>query len=156
MLSRKDLRSLSKGKPVFHGRDRKKRRGRFRKEEGRELTGLRWCEMRDQKPNKSTCLWASLISRNSFVNFFYHKTYSYPLLSSLSAKPTLHSKPLLRLFVWQIVSTLTTENSSASGIYYCVASNKIGEEERSIEFYVSGKRHKRHYTKTRCWWCDLP
>ncbi|XP_069666990.1 vascular endothelial growth factor receptor kdr-like isoform X3 [Haliaeetus albicilla] len=37
----------------------------------------------------------------------------------------------------KIVSTLTTENSSASGIYYCVASNKIGEEERSIEFYVS-------------------
>uniref|UniRef100_A0A672U1T6 Platelet-derived growth factor receptor-like protein n=1 Tax=Strigops habroptila TaxID=2489341 RepID=A0A672U1T6_STRHB len=37
----------------------------------------------------------------------------------------------------QIVSTLTMENSSASGIYYCVASNKIGEEERSIEFYVS-------------------
>lgn len=34
------------------------------------------------------------------------------------------------------------ENSSASGIYYCVASNKIGEEERSIEFYVSGKLHK--------------
>ncbi|XP_047926501.2 vascular endothelial growth factor receptor kdr-like isoform X1 [Anser cygnoides] len=37
----------------------------------------------------------------------------------------------------KIVSTLTMENSSASGIYYCVASNKIGEEERSIEFYVS-------------------
>ncbi|NWI62558.1 VGFR4 factor, partial [Todus mexicanus] len=35
------------------------------------------------------------------------------------------------------VSTLTMENSSASGIYYCVASNKIGEEERSIKFYVS-------------------
>ncbi|NXP80950.1 VGFR4 factor, partial [Ramphastos sulfuratus] len=35
------------------------------------------------------------------------------------------------------VSTLTMENSSTSGIYYCVASNKIGEEERSIEFYVS-------------------
>uniref|UniRef100_A0A493T3G9 receptor protein-tyrosine kinase n=1 Tax=Anas platyrhynchos platyrhynchos TaxID=8840 RepID=A0A493T3G9_ANAPP len=39
----------------------------------------------------------------------------------------------------KIVSTLTMENSSASGIYYCVASNKIGEEERSIEFYVSAK-----------------
>ncbi|XP_059680601.1 vascular endothelial growth factor receptor kdr-like [Gavia stellata] len=37
----------------------------------------------------------------------------------------------------KIVSTLTMENSSASGIYYCVASNKIGEEERRIEFYVS-------------------
>ncbi|OPJ89765.1 vascular endothelial growth factor receptor kdr-like [Patagioenas fasciata monilis] len=37
----------------------------------------------------------------------------------------------------KIVSTITMENSSASGIYYCVASNKIGEEERSIEFYVS-------------------
>ncbi|XP_074691486.1 vascular endothelial growth factor receptor kdr-like [Strix aluco] len=37
----------------------------------------------------------------------------------------------------KIVSTLTVENSSASGIYYCVASNKISKEERSIEFYVS-------------------
>ncbi|XP_027749616.1 vascular endothelial growth factor receptor kdr-like isoform X3 [Empidonax traillii] len=37
----------------------------------------------------------------------------------------------------KIVSTLTMENSSASGIYYCVASNKVGEEERSVEFYVS-------------------
>ncbi|XP_061862722.1 vascular endothelial growth factor receptor kdr-like isoform X1 [Colius striatus] len=37
----------------------------------------------------------------------------------------------------KIVSTLTTENSSTSGIYYCVASNKVGEEARSIEFYVS-------------------
>lgn len=37
----------------------------------------------------------------------------------------------------KIVSTLTMENSSTSGIYYCVASNKVGEEERSIEFYVS-------------------
>ncbi|XP_009564578.2 vascular endothelial growth factor receptor kdr-like isoform X2 [Cuculus canorus] len=37
----------------------------------------------------------------------------------------------------KIVSTLTMENCSASGIYYCVASNKIGEEERHIEFYVS-------------------
>ncbi|NWV13207.1 VGFR4 factor, partial [Ptilonorhynchus violaceus] len=35
------------------------------------------------------------------------------------------------------VSTLSLENSSASGIYYCVASNKVGQEERSIEFYVS-------------------
>ncbi|NXR71535.1 VGFR4 factor, partial [Pycnonotus jocosus] len=35
------------------------------------------------------------------------------------------------------VSTLSTEDSSASGIFYCVASNKVGEEERSIEFYVS-------------------
>ncbi|XP_009072827.1 PREDICTED: vascular endothelial growth factor receptor kdr-like [Acanthisitta chloris] len=37
----------------------------------------------------------------------------------------------------KIVSTLTMENSSTSGIYYCVASNKVGEEERSIKFYVS-------------------
>ncbi|KAJ7415745.1 Vascular endothelial growth factor receptor kdr-like protein [Pitangus sulphuratus] len=37
----------------------------------------------------------------------------------------------------KIVSTLSMENSSASGIYYCVASNKVGEEERSVEFYVS-------------------
>ncbi|NWJ05591.1 VGFR4 factor, partial [Crypturellus undulatus] len=35
------------------------------------------------------------------------------------------------------VSTLTMENSSVSGIYYCVAFNKIDTEERSIEFYVS-------------------
>ncbi|XP_071425167.1 vascular endothelial growth factor receptor kdr-like isoform X2 [Pithys albifrons albifrons] len=37
----------------------------------------------------------------------------------------------------KIVSTLTVENSSASGIYYCMASNKVGVEERSVEFYVS-------------------
>ncbi|XP_033370066.1 vascular endothelial growth factor receptor kdr-like [Parus major] len=37
----------------------------------------------------------------------------------------------------KIVSTLTMENSSASGIYYCVASNKVGQEERSVQFYVS-------------------
>ncbi|XP_019395899.1 PREDICTED: vascular endothelial growth factor receptor kdr-like isoform X1 [Crocodylus porosus] len=37
----------------------------------------------------------------------------------------------------KIVSTLTTESSSASGIYYCVASNKIDTEKRSIRFYVS-------------------
>uniref|UniRef100_A0A8C8RDQ3 receptor protein-tyrosine kinase n=1 Tax=Pelusios castaneus TaxID=367368 RepID=A0A8C8RDQ3_9SAUR len=36
----------------------------------------------------------------------------------------------------KIISKLTTEHSNASGIYYCVASNKIGKEERSIEFYV--------------------
>ncbi|XP_074818521.1 vascular endothelial growth factor receptor kdr-like isoform X1 [Natator depressus] len=37
----------------------------------------------------------------------------------------------------KIISKLTTEHSNASGIYYCVASNKIGKEERSIKFYVS-------------------
>ncbi|XP_017672952.1 PREDICTED: vascular endothelial growth factor receptor kdr-like isoform X2 [Lepidothrix coronata] len=37
----------------------------------------------------------------------------------------------------KIVSILTVENSSASGIYSCVASNKVGVEERSVEFYVS-------------------
>ncbi|XP_027518081.1 vascular endothelial growth factor receptor kdr-like isoform X2 [Corapipo altera] len=37
----------------------------------------------------------------------------------------------------KIVSTLTVENSSASGIYSCVASNKVGVEERSVELYVS-------------------
>ncbi|NXT63773.1 VGFR4 factor, partial [Chaetops frenatus] len=34
-------------------------------------------------------------------------------------------------------STLTLEHSSASGIFYCLAFNKVGEEERGIEFYVS-------------------
>lgn len=37
----------------------------------------------------------------------------------------------------KLISKLTTEHSNASGIYYCVASNKIGKEERSIKFYVS-------------------
>ncbi|XP_074863562.1 vascular endothelial growth factor receptor kdr-like [Carettochelys insculpta] len=37
----------------------------------------------------------------------------------------------------KVVSKLTTEHSNASGIYYCVASNKIGKEERGITFYVS-------------------
>lgn len=56
-----------------------------------------------------------------------------------SAKGTLKTLSFSSL-VWQIVSTLTTESSSASGIYYCVASNKIGTEKRSIKFYVSGKQ----------------
>uniref|UniRef100_A0A803WDZ5 receptor protein-tyrosine kinase n=1 Tax=Ficedula albicollis TaxID=59894 RepID=A0A803WDZ5_FICAL len=37
----------------------------------------------------------------------------------------------------KVVSTLTLESSSTSGVYYCVAFNKVGEEERSVEFYVS-------------------
>ncbi|XP_075796971.1 vascular endothelial growth factor receptor kdr-like isoform X2 [Pelodiscus sinensis] len=37
----------------------------------------------------------------------------------------------------KMISKLTIEHSNTSGIYYCVASNKIGKEERSIKFYVS-------------------
>lgn len=51
------------------------------------------------------------------------------------------------------------ENSSASGIFYCVAFNKVGEEERSIEFYVSGKQKKnpkKLLTTGRCCCSDCP
>ncbi|XP_015978089.2 vascular endothelial growth factor receptor kdr-like [Rousettus aegyptiacus] len=35
------------------------------------------------------------------------------------------------------LSTLTILTSSISGIYYCIAVNKVGIDERSIQFYVS-------------------
>jgi len=41
MVSHKGLGRVSMGKPVFHGGDRKKRRGRCRNKEGRESTGLK-------------------------------------------------------------------------------------------------------------------
>ncbi|XP_053129403.1 vascular endothelial growth factor receptor kdr-like isoform X2 [Hemicordylus capensis] len=37
----------------------------------------------------------------------------------------------------KIISTLTTMASNVSGIYFCVASNTLGNEERSIKFFVS-------------------
>uniref|UniRef100_A0A8B9FH64 Platelet-derived growth factor receptor-like protein n=1 Tax=Amazona collaria TaxID=241587 RepID=A0A8B9FH64_9PSIT len=76
---------------------------------------------------------ASLITRNYFVNCFSTIKHTTTLQPHCKASSTLKAFSLCL----QIVSTLTMENSSASGIYYCVASNKIGEEERSIEFYVS-------------------
>uniref|UniRef100_A0A8C6N8T2 receptor protein-tyrosine kinase n=1 Tax=Melopsittacus undulatus TaxID=13146 RepID=A0A8C6N8T2_MELUD len=73
------------------------------------------------------------ISLNYFVNRFSIRKHTITL------QPLCKASSILKAFslCLQIVSTLTMENSSASGIYYCVASNKIGEEERSIEFYVS-------------------
>lgn len=66
-----------------------------------------------------------LLTRNNFLHSF-----------STLTQPQSHS---LFSLCGQIVSTLTTEESSASGIYYCLAANKVGEEERSIAFYVSGE-----------------
>ncbi|XP_051683694.2 vascular endothelial growth factor receptor kdr-like isoform X2 [Oryctolagus cuniculus] len=37
----------------------------------------------------------------------------------------------------KILSTLTILTSHVSGIYYCIAVNKVGIDERSIQFYVS-------------------
>ncbi|XP_061454312.1 vascular endothelial growth factor receptor kdr-like isoform X2 [Rhineura floridana] len=37
----------------------------------------------------------------------------------------------------KVISTLETTASNVSGVYFCVASNKVGTEERSIKFYVS-------------------
>ncbi|KAM6427382.1 vascular endothelial growth factor receptor kdr-like isoform 2-T2 [Liasis olivaceus] len=37
----------------------------------------------------------------------------------------------------KVLSTLITTASNVSGIYYCVASNKVGVEERSIRFYIT-------------------
>ncbi|KAG8144355.1 hypothetical protein E2320_012879, partial [Naja naja] len=36
-----------------------------------------------------------------------------------------------------VLSTLTMTSSNISGIYYCVASNKLGIEKRSIRFYIT-------------------
>ncbi|KAL8181168.1 UNVERIFIED_CONTAM: hypothetical protein K2H54_048982 [Gekko kuhli] len=36
-----------------------------------------------------------------------------------------------------IISILTVTASNVSGIYFCIASNKAGKDERSIKFYVS-------------------
>nr|XP_056715717.1 vascular endothelial growth factor receptor kdr-like [Euleptes europaea] len=37
----------------------------------------------------------------------------------------------------KILSILTITASNVSGIYFCIASNKVGTDERSIKFYVS-------------------
>ncbi|ETE68078.1 Vascular endothelial growth factor receptor kdr-like protein, partial [Ophiophagus hannah] len=37
----------------------------------------------------------------------------------------------------KVLSTLTMTSSNISGIYYCVASNKLGIEKRSIRFYIT-------------------
>uniref|UniRef100_A0A8C2U1Y6 receptor protein-tyrosine kinase n=1 Tax=Coturnix japonica TaxID=93934 RepID=A0A8C2U1Y6_COTJA len=99
----------------------------------------------------STALWQICHSLSSSLFLFQDKPFLevshkkglyYEITSGhkslkLSAKVDAFPPFTFSLFAWQIVSTLTMENSSTSGIYYCVASNKIGEEERSIEFYVS-------------------
>ncbi|XP_062997910.1 vascular endothelial growth factor receptor kdr-like isoform X2 [Elgaria multicarinata webbii] len=37
----------------------------------------------------------------------------------------------------KVISTLATTASNVSGVYFCVASNKVGTEERQLNFYVS-------------------
>lgn len=44
-------------------------------------------------------------------------------------------------FLLQTASTLVVADSRISGIYSCMASNKVGAVERNISFYVTGKPH---------------
>lgn len=66
-----------------------------------------------------------LLTRNNILNSFSPLTHAQS-----------HS---LCSLCGQIVSTLSVEDSSASGVYHCVAANKVGQEERSVAFYVSGE-----------------
>lgn len=42
-------------------------------------------------------------------------------------------------FLLQTASTLVVAEAKASGIYSCVASNKVGKSERNVSFIVTGK-----------------
>lgn len=48
----------------------------------------------------------------------------------------MRTKPLLLL---QTASTLVVAEAKSSGIYSCVASNKVGKSERNVSFIVTGK-----------------
>nr|XP_028570379.1 vascular endothelial growth factor receptor kdr-like isoform X1 [Podarcis muralis] len=58
-------------------------------------------------------------------------TYPANKIKSIEPKYIRHGNKL------KIISTLETTASNVSGVYFCVASNKVGTEERSIRFYVS-------------------
>ncbi|XP_067327772.1 vascular endothelial growth factor receptor kdr-like isoform X2 [Anolis sagrei] len=58
-------------------------------------------------------------------------TYTANSIKSIKMRTTTHDDKL------KIISVLTTAASNVSGIYFCVASNKVGTEERRIEFFVS-------------------
>ncbi|KAH0630915.1 hypothetical protein JD844_004266 [Phrynosoma platyrhinos] len=61
----------------------------------------------------------------------YEATYPANKIKSIETRVITHDNKL------KIISILTTTSSNVSGIYFCVASNKAGTEERSTEFYVS-------------------
>lgn len=42
-------------------------------------------------------------------------------------------------FLLQTASTLVVAEAKSSGIYSCVASNKVGKAERNVSFIVTGK-----------------
>ena len=44
-------------------------------------------------------------------------------------------------FLSQTASTLVVADARISGIYSCVASNKVGTVERNINFYITGKQY---------------
>ncbi|XP_062820167.1 vascular endothelial growth factor receptor kdr-like isoform X2 [Anolis carolinensis] len=58
-------------------------------------------------------------------------TYAVNRIKSIKMRTMTHDDKL------KIISVLTTATSNVSGIYFCVASNKVGTEERRIEFFVS-------------------
>lgn len=53
--------------------------------------------------------------------------------------------PLLKLpLLLQMASTLVVADARISGIYTCMATNKVGTVERNVNFYITGKTHTQH------------
>lgn len=51
----------------------------------------------------------------------------------------LSQQELNLFFLSQTASTLIVAEAKSSGIYSCVASNKVGKAERNVSFIVTGK-----------------
>ena len=55
------------------------------------------------------------------------------------------SVPSLKLpLLLQTSSTLVVAEARISGIYTCMATNKVGTVERNMNFYITGKTHALH------------
>nr|XP_020639991.1 vascular endothelial growth factor receptor kdr-like isoform X1 [Pogona vitticeps] len=65
------------------------------------------------------------------------ETFGAETLYPANKIKTIQSRIVKHEDKYKIISTLETLASNVSGVYYCVASNKIGMEERSIKFFVS-------------------
>ncbi|XP_067404381.1 vascular endothelial growth factor receptor kdr-like isoform X2 [Emydura macquarii macquarii] len=83
------------------------------------------------------CSPEDMLCRHRGQRIVIQKNISEADLSTGNKIESIDEKYIMHGDKRKIISKLTTENSNASGIYYCVASNKIGKEERSIKFYVS-------------------
>lgn len=60
-----------------------------------------------------------------------HRSYFYSLLLLLT--------PRYALFLHQTVSKLAIQEANVSVMYKCIASNKVGRDERLIYFYVTSE-----------------